>query len=528
MSLSSAQSYQWTGRVLQSLRRSLLEHDFLEILPALLSSEAEPGARHSVAVLGDRARPKVTAEGDGRVSVDGKWAYQLPVSHSVEKQMALEHTDRVYCLTPCLRLLMDGEEASGKHLYTFFQVVVEWRAADADEALTVTESILGSLARHLEPILPDGAGTAVTRLQGLRSGPYPRVSFADALKLGGRKPDEPQNSDLTRDEERTLTDSFDSPFWIHRYPLGVRDSLYQRGEDGLQETYDLMLPAGYGELATGGLRPRDRRRSPNSPGCWVASPIRCTPTGRSVQGSRRPVSVSASNGSCGTAPVPTASWISSRLTIPDPIDASGRTSRPPSTDRHRAGEQPGRAGRSSLARVECDGGRVPSRDSGRMGPQAQGGEQRQDAFTEPVGLLQMRLTREDELVDAEPVELHDPGGHLLMAAHQGGTRAASDQADTGPQIGRDLQGVATSAVQRDHAVLAFRFAAGQTLLDRADHLRGETVEQPPGLGPRLLGGVPGDHVEPDAETHGVAPRRGEGSDAGQLLGHLGGGSPKVR
>ncbi|MFJ2703651.1 amino acid--tRNA ligase-related protein [Streptomyces sp. NPDC087428] len=259
VSLSSAQSYQWTGRVLQSLRRSLLEHDFLEILPALLSSEAEPGARHSVAVLGDRARPKVTAESDGRVSVDGKWAYQLPVSHSVEKQMALEHADRVYCLTPCLRLLMDGEEASGKHLYTFFQVVVEWRAADADEALTVTESILGSLARHMKPILPDDAGTAVTRLQGLRSGPYPRVSFADALKLGGRKPDEPQNSDLTREEEWTLTDSFDSPFWIHRYPLGVRDSLYQRGEDGLQETYDLMLPAGYGELATGGLRPRDRR-----------------------------------------------------------------------------------------------------------------------------------------------------------------------------------------------------------------------------------------------------------------------------
>ncbi|MFF3767333.1 amino acid--tRNA ligase-related protein [Streptomyces sp. NPDC001922] len=258
VSLSSAQSYQWTGRVLQSLRRSLLEHDFLEILPAILSSEDEPGARHSVAVLGDRARPKVTVE-DGRVSVDGKWAYHLPVSHSVEKQMALEHADRVYCLTPCLRLLMDGEETSGKHLYTFFQLVVEWRAADADEVLTVTESILGSFARHLEPILPDEAGTASTRLKGLRSGPYPRVSFADALTLAGRKPDEPQNTDLTRDEERILTDHFTSPFWIHRYPLGVRDSLYQRGEDGLQETYDLMLPAGYGELATGGLRPRDEK-----------------------------------------------------------------------------------------------------------------------------------------------------------------------------------------------------------------------------------------------------------------------------
>lgn len=152
---------------------------------------------------------------------------------------------------------MDGEELSGKHLYTFFQVVVEWRAADADEVFALTESILGGFARCLEPILPETTDVAVKRLAGLQSGPYPRISFADALALAGRQPQEPQNTDLTRDEERILTENFTSPFWIHRYPLGVRDSLYHRGEDGLQETYDLMLPAGHGELATGGLRPRD-------------------------------------------------------------------------------------------------------------------------------------------------------------------------------------------------------------------------------------------------------------------------------
>ncbi|MER5758186.1 amino acid--tRNA ligase-related protein [Streptomyces sp. NPDC002082] len=256
MDFSPAQSYQWTGRILQALRRSLLDQEFLEILPALLSSQDEPGARHSVAVLGDRARPHVKDEGD-RVSVEGRWAYQLPVSHSVEKQMALEHADRIYCVTPCLRLLMEGEDTSGRHLYTFFQVVVEWRAADANEVFTVTENILGGLARHLEPILPDEDRGAAQRLAGLRSGPYPRISFAEALTLAGRGPREPQNTDLTHEEERILTEKFTSPFWIHRYPLGVRDSLYQQGEDGLQETYDLMLPAGHGELATGGLRPKD-------------------------------------------------------------------------------------------------------------------------------------------------------------------------------------------------------------------------------------------------------------------------------
>ncbi|MER6949535.1 amino acid--tRNA ligase-related protein [Nonomuraea sp. NPDC000554] len=253
MSLTPAQTYQWTGLVLQSLRRSLLDHGFLEILPAVLSARAEPGARHTIAVMGDRARPAVETV-DGQVVVSGKWAYYLPVSHAVEKQMALEHADRVYCLAPCVRLLMDDEDVSGKHLYTFFQVEIEWRTSDMDEVFTVGESILSAFSRHLDQALGDEAARG--RLAGLRATPYPRVPFADALDLAGRKPDEPRTADLTGDEERTLTGHFASPFWIYRYPLGVRDSLYHLGADGLQETYDLMLPGRHGELATGGVRPQ--------------------------------------------------------------------------------------------------------------------------------------------------------------------------------------------------------------------------------------------------------------------------------
>src|SRR5262245_43951374 len=117
--------YAWTGDVLAALRSSLDGHDFAEILPAILSERSEPGARHTIAVLGDRALPDVEVT-DQSVTVTGARHYHLPVSHCVEKQLALEHASRVYCIAPCVRLLMEGEEHTGRHLYTFFQAEIEW------------------------------------------------------------------------------------------------------------------------------------------------------------------------------------------------------------------------------------------------------------------------------------------------------------------------------------------------------------------------------------------------------------------
>ena len=104
MTFLPTEVYAWTGLTLRALRAALAEHGFLEILPAILSQQYEPGARHSVAVLGRRARPEVHQLHGGQdevetTSVTGAWAYYLPVSHAVEKQLAVEH--RTAGLLPC-------------------------------------------------------------------------------------------------------------------------------------------------------------------------------------------------------------------------------------------------------------------------------------------------------------------------------------------------------------------------------------------------------------------------------------------
>jgi asparaginyl-tRNA synthetase len=257
MTINPRHVYLLTATVLANLRKALAQHSFTEILPALLSRRNEPGARHSIAVLGDRKMPTVNngAAPAPTTVVQGQRWYYLPVSHAVEKQLSLEFLDRVYCVAPCIRLLMEGEDRSGKHLNTFFQVEVEMRTTELAEAMQLAETVLATAAADMVRHGPDRElfnPEAGRNLRSLLRTPYERITFAQAKRLVGAAAMEER--DLTHDEERILCRKFDRPFWIYHYPEGVRDSLYRLNEEGLYDTYDLMLPFEHGELATGGVR----------------------------------------------------------------------------------------------------------------------------------------------------------------------------------------------------------------------------------------------------------------------------------
>ncbi|MBA3551050.1 hypothetical protein H0W32_02490 [Patescibacteria group bacterium] len=251
--------YVWTGLVLQALRQSLTELEFIEITPAILSKRFEPGARHSIGILGAKQLPVITENSDAeidneKIMIKGNSFYYLPVSHVVEKQMALEYLSKVYCLAPCVRLVMDGEEISGKHLYTFFQVEIEWHTQDMQEVFYLAEKIIIKAAQSLLD-KSDNTQTNLSykNLKSLTLIPYPKITFTDALLMVDADPNRTQ--DLSSEEDLLLSKQFDRPFWIYNYPPGVRDSIYQKNTEGKYDTYDLMLPFGYGELATGGVRP---------------------------------------------------------------------------------------------------------------------------------------------------------------------------------------------------------------------------------------------------------------------------------
>lgn len=250
--------HQLTAKVLRCLRESLAGGDFEEILPAILSERFEPGARHSIAIMGRHELPRIYhSSSDDGVAAFGQRHYYLPVSHAVEKQIALEHAERVYCVVPCVRLVMPGEELSARHLYTFFQVEIEWRTDSIEDVFSIAEKIFFDFSTKML-MSGDIPVQARERLTALCARPYPRLTFADALKRVRGEQKGKKLPDLTVQEEERLCNMFKSPVWIHDYPEGVRDSLYRRNNRGLYDTYDLLLPFGLGEVSTGGLRPESK------------------------------------------------------------------------------------------------------------------------------------------------------------------------------------------------------------------------------------------------------------------------------
>ncbi len=150
---------------------------------------------------------------------------------------------------------MDGEENSGKHLYNFFQFEIEWHTSNMTDVFEQGEAILISLAKNiLENKLITHSKIGLRNIKALTKPGYPTITFSEGHSLIGNSPN--LKRDFTPEEDEKLTKLFDTPFWIYDYPEGVRDSIYHQNSKGSYDTYDLMLPFGYGELTTGGIRPK--------------------------------------------------------------------------------------------------------------------------------------------------------------------------------------------------------------------------------------------------------------------------------
>ena len=100
--------------------------------------------------------------------------------------------------------------------------------------------------------------------------------------------------------------------------------------------------------------------------------------------------------------------------------------------------------------------------------------------------------------------------------------AAADQAEPGPQVRVDHQPGRRADPPCSASIRCWpdRLARASACCALATRPGRGRVEQPLGLRPRLRGGVPGDHVQPDAEPQRAALAPRPAADPGQLLRHL--------
>jgi asparaginyl-tRNA synthetase len=166
---------------------------------------------------------------------------------------------KVYCFGPTFRA---EKSKTRRHLTEFWMVEPEMAYADLEEVKRVAEDlIVYTVGRVLEnrreelKVLERDA----SKLEAVKA-PFPRMSYDDAVKLLQSKGSEIQwGGDFGNADETLLTQGFDRPVMVDRYPTALKAFYFQLDEQRpeLALGVDVIAPEGYGEIVGGGQRIHD-------------------------------------------------------------------------------------------------------------------------------------------------------------------------------------------------------------------------------------------------------------------------------
>ena len=163
---------------------------------------------------------------------------------------------KTYCFGPTFRA---EKSKTRRHLIEFWMVEPEVAYATLDDVMDLIERFVeATVGRVLEERRGELAilERDVAALERVKR-PFPRISYEDAAKVLIDKglPFE-RGSDFGGTDETVLTEGFDRPFFVHRFPAAVKAFYMKRdpGDDQLSLSCDLLAPEGYGEIVGGGER----------------------------------------------------------------------------------------------------------------------------------------------------------------------------------------------------------------------------------------------------------------------------------
>jgi asparaginyl-tRNA synthetase len=166
---------------------------------------------------------------------------------------------RVYCFGPTFRA---ERSKTRRHLTEFWMVEPEMAYADLNDVMNLAEDLIVSIVgrvldkrrRELAVLERD-----VSKLESVQK-PFPRISYDEAVKTLQSKglPIE-WGGDFGGPDETTLSEQYDRPVMVHRYPAAVK-AFYMKPDPDRSDLalgVDVLAPEGYGEIIGGGERLAD-------------------------------------------------------------------------------------------------------------------------------------------------------------------------------------------------------------------------------------------------------------------------------
>ncbi|WP_321473856.1 asparagine--tRNA ligase [uncultured Paludibaculum sp.] len=164
-----------------------------------------------------------------------------------------------YCFGPTFRA---EKSKTRRHLTEFWMVEPEMAYADLEDVKRVAEElIVFMVGRVLENRKTELATLErdVAKLEAIKP-PFPRISYDEAVEILKRKGSEIEwGGDFGGTDETLLSEEFDRPVMVDRYPAAVKAFYFQPAPERPEVALgvDVLASEGYGEVIGGGQRVHD-------------------------------------------------------------------------------------------------------------------------------------------------------------------------------------------------------------------------------------------------------------------------------
>jgi len=163
---------------------------------------------------------------------------------------------KVYCFGPTFRA---EKSKTRRHLTEFWMVEPEMAYFDLqmdmdlaeDFVEYVVQQVVKNRRKELEILERD-----VSKLENIKK-PFPRITYDEAIQMlkdAGKEVE--WGDDFGGDEETVISEKFDRPVLIHRYPAECKAFYMKQDPENakLALCVDMIAPEGYGEIIGGGQR----------------------------------------------------------------------------------------------------------------------------------------------------------------------------------------------------------------------------------------------------------------------------------
>jgi asparaginyl-tRNA synthetase len=166
---------------------------------------------------------------------------------------------KVYTFGPTFRA---EKSKTRRHLTEFWMLEPEAAYADLNDMMAlgeglvsaIVQSVLKNKPRELETLKRD-----TTKLENVKP-PFPRVSYEEAIQILQKQGNPSKfGDDIGGDEETIVSNEFDRPVMVHRYPASIKAFYMQPDTErpDLALAFDMLAPEGYGEIIGGSQRIHD-------------------------------------------------------------------------------------------------------------------------------------------------------------------------------------------------------------------------------------------------------------------------------